>query len=83
MRTTIRLNDELLAEVKLYAARTGKTLTSVIEDALHEMLARQGRASKRASVRVTTVRGHGLQSGIDLDDSAALLSRMEEADDSA
>lgn len=83
MRTTIRLNDELLAEVKLHAARTGKTLTAVIEDALREVLARQEQVSKREPVRLTTVHGHGLQPGIDLDDSAALLSIMEEADDSA
>jgi hypothetical protein len=40
MRTTIRLDDDLLLEIKQLAARSGKTLTSVIEDALREMLAR-------------------------------------------
>ena len=41
MRTTIRLDDDLLAQVKLAAARSGKSMTAVIEDALREMLARQ------------------------------------------
>ena len=34
MRTTIRLDDSLFAEVKAEAARTGRTMTEVIEDAL-------------------------------------------------
>jgi hypothetical protein len=83
MRTTIRLDDDLLAEIKQIAARTDKTLTSVIEDALREMLARQQKTEERAPVRLTTVRGSGLQPGVDLDDSAALLSLMEESGDPA
>ncbi len=34
MRTTIRIDDALLAELKTEAARSGKTLTAVIEDAV-------------------------------------------------
>ena len=83
MRTTIRLDDDLLAEVKLLAARSGKTLTSVIEDALRETLSRQKEVGERKPVRLTTVSGQGLQPGIDLDDSASLLAIMEEFDDSA
>jgi hypothetical protein len=83
MRTTIRLDDDLLAEVKLLAARSGKTLTSVIEDALRETLSRQKQVGERKPVRLTTVSGQGPQPGIDLDDTASLLSIMEESDDSA
>ena len=83
MRTTIRLDDDLLVEVKQIAARSNKTLTSVIEDALREMLARQRRAEERTPVRLTTASGGGLQPGVDLDDSAALLSLMEESRDPA
>jgi predicted DNA-binding ribbon-helix-helix protein len=81
MRTTIRLDDDLLVEIKQIAARSDRTLTSVIEDALREMLARQQKATARAPVRLTTVSGGGLQPGVDLDDSAALLSLMEEPSD--
>ncbi len=59
------------------AARSGRTLTSLIEDALREALARRPRASdERTALR--TFAGDGLQPGIDLDDTAALLQAMEE-----
>ena len=83
MRTTIRLDDDLLTEARLLAARSGKTLTSVIEDALRERLARQKEIGERKPVRLTTVSGQGLQPGIDLDDTASLLAMMEESDASA
>jgi hypothetical protein len=80
MRTTVRLDDELLYRVKLLAAQSGKTMTVVIEDALREVLARQDSAHAREPVRVTTVPGNGPQPGVDLDDSASLLALMEEPD---
>ena len=83
MRTTIRLDDDLLTQIKQLAARSDKTLTSVIEDALREMLVRQQETKERGPVSLTTVSGHGLQPGVDLDDSAALLSLMEEPHDLA
>jgi predicted transcriptional regulator len=83
MRTTIRLDDDLLVEVKQIAARSNRSLTSVIEDALREMLARQRKTEERTPVRLTTASGGGLQPGVDLDDSAALLSLMEEFRDPA
>ena len=83
MRTTIRLDDELLLQVKNYALRKGRTMTSVIEDALRVMLARQASMKQRPPIKLTTVKGNGLQPGVDLDDSAALLSIMEANDDPA
>jgi len=79
MRTTIRVDDELLREAKQLAARTGRTLTAVIEDALRETFSRQhGQAA--STVELPTFRGGGLQPGVDLDDSAALLELMDRAD---
>ncbi len=80
MRTTIRLDEQLLAETKQLAARTGRTLTAVIEDALREMLARRRLSANRMPVSVKTVLGRGLLPGIDLDDSASLLDTMAKAD---
>lgn len=72
-----------MAQIKEYAARTGKTMTAVIEDSLRETLARQQQESRRARVSLTTVSGKGTQPGVDLDDSAALLSLMESRHDLA
>ncbi len=55
-------------------------MTAVIEDALRQMLTKQKQLAERPPVYLTTVDGKGLQPGVDLDDSAALLELME-ADD--
>ena len=81
MRTTIRLDDQLLARAKKLAAETGRTLTGVIEDALREVLARRQPPRRRRPVRLTTFGGPGLRPGVDLDDGAALLDLMERPDD--
>jgi hypothetical protein len=77
MRTTVRLDERLLAEAKKRAAETGRTLTAVLEDALRESLARRETRNKRKVVRLKTVRGDGVRPGVDLDDTAALLDLME------
>ena len=79
MRTTIRLDDQLLIEIKQYAARSGQTLTAVIEDALRQMIDRQKQPEKRKKVKLFTVQGNGTLPGVDLDDSASLLDLMEAA----
>ncbi|HEX9892204.1 MAG TPA: ribbon-helix-helix protein, CopG family [Actinomycetota bacterium] len=76
-RTTIRLDDQLLAEAKQLAARTGRTLTSVIEDALRQTLARGKQVRTTKPPELPTFKGDGLQPGVDLDDSAGLLDIME------
>lgn len=78
MRTTIRLDDELLAAAKAYAARTGQTLTAVVEEALRRRLAEQSRPDRQPPVRLATVGGRGPGPGIDLDHSASLLEHLEE-----
>jgi hypothetical protein len=77
MRTTIRLNDELLREAKAHAAATDRTLTQLIEDALRIALARRDAAAERPRVDLPVFRGSGLQPGVNLDSNAALLDLME------
>ena len=77
MRTTVRLDDELLRDAKAVAAASGRTLTAVIEDALREVLARRAAGAER--VELPVFRGGSLQAGVDLDDTAALLDLMERA----
>jgi Bacterial antitoxin of type II TA system, VapB len=77
MRTTLRLDDELLAEAKRYASQSGRTLTSLIEDALREVLARRQTKPSRPRVKLPTGGRGGVLPGVDLDNSAALLDVME------
>ena len=76
MRTTVRLDPQLLIEAKKRAAESGTTLTAVLEQALRESLARRGLAARSRTVRLKTFKGNGLRAGVDLDDSAALLDLM-------
>ncbi len=80
MRTTIRIDDGLFAQVRQLAASSGRTLTEVIDDALREMLARRARVGRRAVELPTSCAGGRLLPGVDLDDSAGLLDLMESPD---
>ena len=73
MRKTVRLDDDLVRQAKALAARTGRTLTAVIEDGLREALARHRRRQERPPVALPTFKSKGLRSGVDLDDTAGLL----------
>ena len=77
MRTTIRLDDDLLREAKTYAAATDRTLTRLIEDALREVLARRRQAQARRRVALPTFGGGGLQPGVNLDSNAAVRDLMD------
>ena len=77
MRTTIRLDDQLLKSAKRWAHDTGKSLTAVIEDALRQILSRRTVKQPSKPVKLTTVSGRGVRHGVDLDDSASLLAFME------
>ncbi len=79
MRTTIHLPDELLARAKRAAIDSNRTLTAVIEEALLAALSkRRGAPGVRADL--PTYGEGGLQPGVDLDDSAALLDLLEGPD---
>ena len=79
MRTTIRLDDRLLADAKKVAVDNGRSLTSLIEDALREVVLRH-RFTKESkqTAKLLTFNGRGLRPGIDLDNSAALLDLMDD-----
>ncbi|MBW3644199.1 MAG: type II toxin-antitoxin system VapB family antitoxin [Actinobacteria bacterium] len=79
MRTTLNLDDELVRRAREVAARTGSTLTRLIEDALRQSLGRRESVAVEP-LDLPTVGGRGLQPGVDLDDSASLLELMERGD---
>ena len=68
---------------KRVAAEDGLTLTAVLENAVREMLERRGTLGRDQRMPLPTFKGRGLQPGVDLDDTAALLDHMEHRDDSA
>ncbi len=77
MRTTIRINDRLLEEVKKLALSSNITLSALVENALREMLSRRQKNKEKPRVELITFKGRGLKHGVDLDDTAALLELME------
>ena len=83
IRTTLTIDDSLLAEYKRVAADTHRTLSYVIQDALRETLARRREAATRQPVRLPVIGAGGLQPGVDLDDNARLLEFMEVERDEA
>jgi len=71
-RTTVRLPQPLLIRAKRKAAAEGRTLTALIEEGLHLVLAqRRTPRSKPILPPVSTATG-GPMPGIDLDDFSAL-----------
>lgn len=80
-RTTIRLDDHILAAAKAEAARSGSSLTALVEDALRQLLARRAHDS-RARTPLPVDSGEGLLPGVSLDRSAALRDLMEGLDES-
>jgi predicted transcriptional regulator len=79
MRTTVRINDDLLKEAKAVALATDRTLTELVEDALREALARRRASAKRERIVLPTSKGR-LLPGVDLRDSVGLLDIMEGPD---
>ena len=77
MRTTVRLDDQLLTAAKEHAVRTGRTLTALLEDALRTFLALESRPKSRRPLQLPTFGDGGLQPGVDLDNTADLLDLME------
>jgi hypothetical protein len=77
MRTTIRINDELLRKAKIRAAETSRSLTQVIEDALRREIDNAEGIGKPEKISIPTAGEGGVQSGVDLDDTSSLLDKME------
>jgi hypothetical protein len=73
----VTIDDRLLAEAKARAARSGRTLNAVVEDALRTAFARGSAEGVGTTIALPTFAGGHLLPGVDLDDGAALLDRME------
>jgi predicted phage gp36 major capsid-like protein len=76
MRTTVNIDDQLLAADKHLAVEQGVSLGGVIENALGEALARP--QEECPVVRLVTCSGNGVKPGIDLDNFRSLLDVMDD-----
>jgi hypothetical protein len=81
MRALLEIDEELLAAAEREAARRGQSLSTLVELALSAFVPRTPRTGsarrERRRIELPTFRGQGLQPGVNLDDSAALLELME------
>ena len=77
MRTTLTIDDYLLSEAKAVAARTHRSIGSVFEDALRQMLARaDGSPSTTGPVSLPSDGGSGLQPGVDLENKEQIAELL-------
>jgi hypothetical protein len=78
VRTTIRIDEELYRRAKARAARTGRTVSELIEDAVRASLApRVGEAAVHEPLPVFG--GSGVMPGVDLSSNASVRDVMDEA----
>lgn len=80
MRTTIRIEDELLRRLKLRAAETGRTVGALIEDAVRVAL-ETADDHRKVVDRLTTFGSQGVLPGVDLTSNAALRDAMDAGTD--
>lgn len=73
----MNIDEHLLAEAKVVAARTSRSLGAVLDDALRALLRRDSAGHRETGqFRLPTHGTGGLQAGIDLEDKEALADIM-------
>jgi len=79
VRTTVRLGEGLLTKARQEARRRGETLTSMMERGLRLAMsgAHEQAGSARVKLPVSQATG-GLRPGVNLDDTSALLDRLDD-----
>lgn len=76
MRTTLDLDDHILAAAKRRAAERGTTLTAFVEEALAASLAQRSTRGRPYRLRWKSHRGR-LLPGVDVADRDSLFDAME------
>ncbi|HEX3042372.1 MAG TPA: CopG family transcriptional regulator [Solirubrobacterales bacterium] len=80
MRTTVRLEDDLLREAKVRAAEQGITLTQLIDESLRERLSARPQQQNAMPFRFRSYGKGGVRPGVSLDDNRAVRDLMDEDD---
>ena len=78
MRTTVTVDDEIYAQARVRAAADGRTVGSVIEEALRLYLMQSAAAATLELPPLPTFSGGGLMPGIDLDDMSSVYDVLDE-----
>jgi hypothetical protein len=79
MRTTVRLDEGLLIKAKQEARKRGETLTSLIERGLRLAISGSHKRARPGRVLLPTSKAKGgLRPGINLDDTSAVLDRLDD-----
>jgi hypothetical protein len=77
VRTTVNISDDLLAEAKMLAMKTRRSLGSVIDDALRVLLRREEQSEAPPNAWSFPTGGEGgLQPGVNLEDREALADLL-------
>lgn len=77
MKTTLDLNDQLLADAKALAAQQRTSLTRLIEEGLQLRLRAKTDSAKRDRVRLPILKGRGgLVAGVDPLSNKSLLEAL-------
>ncbi len=77
VRTTIRIDDGLYRRAKSHAARTGRSVSEIIEDAVRDTLDRRPDPDSPLD-ELPVFGGSGVRPGVDLTDRAALDDLMDD-----
>jgi len=79
MRTTVSIDDHLLASAKARARELGKSLGGVIEEAIQLLLTDASR--KPEPFNPPTFKGTGVRPGVDLNSNRAMQDLLDEDED--
>jgi hypothetical protein len=77
MRTTLSIHEPLLRQAKEISLQRNISVSQVVEEALQLAFGKKAKKSRGSAFRFKTFRGDGLQPGVDLSSSSALLDLME------
>lgn len=78
VKTTLEINDALLARAKRHAVEHGSTLRALVEESLRRTLDESDRSAPPAELADARFRGRGLEAGgvgLDLDAFRELVDR--------
>lgn len=79
MKTTLDLNDQLLADAKALAAQQRTSLTRLIEEGLQLRLRAKAASNRRSEVQLPVFKGRGgLVKGVDPLSNKSMLKALED-----